>query len=66
MTYEDLHYELESYLYHSWSPHKQEEYKQQTVTVYIKELDEWFPIEKLRVTTEDDALDRDHLYLETK
>ncbi len=63
MTYEDLEYELEDYVHHTC---KKEEYKKQTVTVYIKELDEWFPIEKLRVTTEDDSLDRDHLYLETK
>ena len=63
MTYEDLTYELESHVYHS---HNNEEYKRQIVTVYIKELDEWYAVEKLCVTTETDVLDRGHLYLETK
>lgn len=66
MTYYELFDQLEGYLYDSVSPKDEESRKHQTVTVYIKELDEWYPIEKLCLTTETDVLDEGHLYLKTK
>lgn len=65
MTYKDLYNELGRYLYHSFNLKNAKSQEKQTVTVYIKELDEWYAVEKLCVTTEADVLDEGHLYLET-
>ena len=63
MTYEELFDELEERFILSANT---ERLLKQTVMVYIKELDEWYAVEKISVTTETDVLDEGHLYLETK
>jgi hypothetical protein len=35
------------------------------VSVHLKDMDEWFPIEATAFTEEDDVLDKGHPYLET-
>ena len=41
-----------------------EEQLNQTVTIHLKEEDEFFGVRSSQVTTEDDVLDKNHFYLE--